>query len=118
MSQVTITLTFANIAAAAGFLAMAAGATGNAAPTAVSLSAAPTPAPAHTPPTAAAAPAAAPATAPLDFDKDVLPALQAYAKKVPRDTFAALMAKFSVSKVPELKAKPETWAEIVATANA
>lgn len=117
MSQVTLTLTFANIAAAAGFLSMVASSTGNA-PTGVNLSAAPTPTPAHTPSTAAAALAAAPATAPLDFDKDVLPALQTYAKKVPRDTFAALMAKFSVAKVPELKAKPETWAEIVATANA
>lgn len=116
MSQVSITVTFPTLAAAAAFL-MAANAAGN-----VAITAAPTPVPAVTPPSAVAAPVAAPApvaqATPLTFAGNVLPALQAYAGKVPRETFAALMAKYQVTKVPQLEAKPETWAEIIATCSA
>lgn len=53
-----------------------------------------------------------------DWDKDVLPALQAYSKKVSRDAFAAnIMKAFGIAKVPELKAKPETFAQIMDICN-
>jgi hypothetical protein len=45
----------------------------------------------------------------------VLPALQAYSKKVSREDFAAnVMKKYGINKVPELKAKPEVFAELMA----
>lgn len=106
--SVTVTVTFATAAEAAAFLA------GNAK---TSKPAAETPKAADTPRTAeAAAPKAdAQSTKELDFDKDVLPAMKAYAAKVSRDDFAALLKKHGVAKVPELKAKPDTWADIVDT---
>lgn len=105
--SVTVTVTFATAAEAAAFLA------GNAS----KKPAAEPPKAADTPRTAeAAAPKAdAQSTKELDFDKDVLPAMKAYAAKVSRDDFAALLKKHGVAKVPELKAKPDTWADIVDT---
>ncbi len=115
--SVTVTLTFPDAAAAAAFLA------GNAVPTAA-------PAPttkaaaqkaetaAASSRTAEAAPAAAPAAKALDFKADVIPALKDYAGKVPRETFAALLKKYGVEKVPGLEAKPDTWAEIIETCKA
>lgn len=38
----------------------------------------------------------------------------AISKVVPREKFAALLAKVGVVKVPELEAKPDLFAEIVA----
>lgn len=111
---VTVTLAFATAAEAAAFLA------GNAKP---SKPAAETAKPAaDTQRTAAAEKPAADAPAEsaknYDWDKDVLPALQAYSKKVSRDTFAAnIMKAFGISKVPELKAKPETFVQIMDICN-
>lgn len=66
-----------------------------------------------TPPSEAKA-AAAPAGKALTYKEDVLPALMAISKVVPREKFAALLAKVGVVKVPELEAKPDLFAEIVA----
>lgn len=105
--SVTVTVTFATAAEAAAFLA------GNAK---TSKPAAETSKAADTPRTAeAAAPQGdAQPTKAYDFDKDVLPALQAYAKKVSREVFTAnIMKAFGVAKVPELKAKPETFGKLM-----
>ncbi len=53
----------------------------------------------------------APAAPTYESVKD---ALMAWSKKVDRDTFAALMKKAKVTKVPELEAKPAMWAPILA----
>jgi hypothetical protein len=117
---VTVTLTFDSPEAAAAWMAgkgEAKPSTKTAADTPRSAATAPAAAPA---PTAAPTPAATPAspTPSLTFKGDVVPAMLAYSKKVPRETFAALMAKLGVAKVPELEAKPETWAGIIKTCNA
>lgn len=106
--SVTVTKTFATDAEAAAWLA------GNAAPT--KNKPASTQAAADTKPSAEAAKGDAPAESAktYDWDKDVLPALQAYSKKVDRETFATnVMKKYGIAKVPELKGKPETFAELM-----
>lgn len=117
MTQVTVTLTFNSTDEAAAFLA------GKSVKAATPAPAPKTEAPAPSARTAEAAPAAAPAAKEekpaktekaLDFDKDVVEHLKAYSKTVPREEFAALMKKLGVSKVPELKGKPEVWADIMA----
>lgn len=116
MSQVQVTLTFANAALAAAFMAayaQSAGAAGNAQP-----SAAPA---ASTAPTAVAAPVAAPvlsapiSTAP-DFDRDVLPAVQKLHGSNPAK-FGALMQHYGFADVNALKAASDKWAEIVGHCN-
>ena len=113
MSQVQLTFTFANAAMAAAFLAsLPAAVAGNA------TSAAPT---ADTARTAVAALAAAPAPsatpvpsqpAPLDFDRDVLPAVQAlHGSNGPK--FAALMQHYGFADVNALRAASDKWVEIV-----
>ena len=72
--------------------------------------AAPVPAPA-VPAAAAPAPATAPARV-FDYDKDVLPSLVALSKVMDRANFAGTLARFGVSKVPELKLKPDCWKEV------
>lgn len=124
---VQVTLSFTNAAEAATFLASigqsrAAVAPAPAVPAAAAAEAADRlfgsankPA---TPATAASAPAAAapaPATAParvFDYDKDVLPSLVALSKVMDRANFAGTLARFGVSKVPELKIKPDCWKEV------
>lgn len=116
MSQVTLTMTFATADEALAFLA-------GKSTSAPAKTAAP-----KTETAAASKPSAESKPEPvaqeksadvnLDFDKDVLPALQAYAKRVPREKFAELMKKVGAAKVPEIKEKPETWADIVNTCNA
>lgn len=103
--SVSITMTFNDLAAATAFLT---GRTTTEAPRPSQ------PVYAASPPTAAQTSAAEPA-APLTFE-NLVSALQAYSKRqgVTRDDFAALMKKFGVAKVPELKGKPESWPEIIA----
>lgn len=72
--------------------------------------AAPVPAPA-VPAAAAPAPATAPARV-FDYDKDVLPSLVVLSKVMDRANFAGTLARFGVSKVPELKLKPDCWKEV------
>ena len=110
--SVTVTLNFATAAEAAAFLAGNGKASTTKAETQKPDAAKGT---ADTKPTAEAAKADAPSKKDYDFDKDVLPALQAYSKKVSREDFAAnVMKKYGIAKVPELKAKPETFAELMA----
>lgn len=107
---VQITLTFANQAEAAAFLAGK--------PTAAPV--APSPAPtARTEPSAPVAqpPAAAPAESAkvYDFDKDVVPALQGLAKKISNQDFAAVMGQLKAQKVSAIKEMPMAkWAAIMA----
>jgi len=109
--SVTVTLNFATTAEAAAFLA------GNGKASAAKVE---TPKPdaakaVDTSRTAEAAKADAPSKKDYNFDTDVLPALQAYSKKVSREDFAAnVMKKYGINKVPELKAKPEVFAELMA----
>ena len=106
--SVTVTVTFATAAEAAAFLA------GNAK---TNKPAADPPKAADTPRTAEAADpkADAQSTKELDFEKDVVPAMKAYAAKVSRNDFAALLKKYGVAKVPELKARPDIWDDLVDT---
>ena len=109
--SVTVTLNFATIAEAAAFLA----GNGKASTTKAETPKADAAKAVDTKPTAEAVKADAPSKKDYDFDKDVLPALQAYSKKVSREDFAAnVMKKYGINKVPELKAKPEVFAELMA----
>jgi len=114
--SVTVTLNFATTAEAAAFLA----GNGKASAAKVETPKAETPKPdaakaVDTSRTAEAAKADAPSKKDYNFDTDVLPALQAYSKKVSREDFAAnVMKKYGINKVPELKAKPEVFAELMA----
>ena len=96
---VQVTLSFTNAAEAATFLASIG-----------QSRAAVAPAPA-VPAAAAPAPATAPARV-FDYDKDVLPSLVALSKVMDRANFAGTLARFGVSKVPELKIKPDCWKEV------
>lgn len=111
--MITVTMTFDSPAAAAAFLA------GNAGPSA----AAPSTSSASSQRTASAEPAdAQPAKATtyepaasktLNYKDDVLPALQAYSKRVTREVFAKLMGDLGVKKVPEIEGKADLWPRIM-----
>lgn len=126
--SVTVTMSFASIEDAVSFLAgkPAAAATvsvqppapapvAKATPAPTPAPAAPTPAPSA--PTAEEPPVAAPAPRPLDFEGDVVEALKAYSKKADPAVFKAYMATLKVSKVNDLKSKPEMWPAIIAHCN-
>ena len=110
--MIQVTMTFNTAEEVAAFFA---GKSAKASP-----SPAPAPVAAPSTPTAAAAPAAAPTPKvepSLTFEQ-LVDKLKAYSKKASRDEFAALMKKYGVAKVPELKDKPDIWAEIAATCDA
>lgn len=133
MSQTQITFSFATPAEAAAFLAkLGAGNASTAASTpalaapsqpsvaaaavAAPVQSATTSAPVATPtaPVAPVAPVAQP-SGEIDFQRDVVEgALKPYASKVDQATFAKLMQHCGVQRVPELQAKPELWAKIIA----
>ena len=112
--MIQVTMTFSTAEEVAAFFAGK--------PVKAALVSAPAQAAAASKPTAEAAPAPAAAPTPkaepsLTFE-GLVDKLKAYSKKASRDDFAALMKKHGVAKVPELKDKPDTWAEIAATCDA
>jgi hypothetical protein len=113
---VSVTLSFSSVDEMTSFFAGK-----SAAPTAAPAPAATTKTKvADTPRTAEPTPepaAAAPAAKELDFDKDVVPALKAFATK-DKGKFAALMKQHNLAKVTDLQSQPAIWAEVVAACNA
>lgn len=108
--SISVTFTFESAADAAAFLA--AKTTGvNPAPGPSSIAQTPAPTPAAQVVTHVAQVAAQVAS--LDFERDVVSALQALAKKINRDQFGKLMTTIGVTKVPEIAGKQSKWQAII-----